>query len=51
MSYKSIIKRVSEEHLKMTLQGSKHVLILNQPTNIFVALTAEYVKGLNIFYL
>jgi hypothetical protein len=49
MRYRPVINRVSEEHLKMTSWGPKHVvLILNQSIQTFVALTAEHAKGLNI---
>jgi hypothetical protein len=52
MRYKSVINCVSEEHRKMTLQGSKYVmLVLNQSIKTFVVLTAERVEGLNIFLM
>jgi hypothetical protein len=44
-----MINRVSENHLKMTLERSKHfVLILNQSIKTSVTLTAEHVQGLNV---
>jgi hypothetical protein len=50
MRYKSMINRVSEEHLKMILQGSKHVvLILNQSIKTSVPMTAEHLNILLVF--
>jgi hypothetical protein len=45
MGYKSMINRLSEEHMKITL----YEFILTQSIKTFVVLMAEHIKGLNIF--